>query len=293
MHPQSKQRNNYIGIALMAGYALSMVTCDATAKRLSINYDVITVVWYRYFFHTISLIFIACLHFLKFRETEYVENHPIQLLRGLTLVISTIFFFQSIALMPLAEALALLYVFPIVSVILCVIFLKEPFTRMQGAAVVAAFTGALLILQPTTDMSLRPGLLAICGGVFMGIYMFLTKTSSRSASPNMASLYTGVVGILLIPFFPNFELFKLDEDAMVMAGFMGLFAAIGHYLMFMSMRYSAATVVSPYAFSEVLFASLIGYIWFGDTLNFMSGIAIILLITSGIIFARLSNRTNQ
>jgi len=293
MIPQPIHKDNVIGITLMIGYALFMVSCDATAKKLSMGYDVVLVVWYRYFFHTISLVFIACLHFYKFRETEFVESHPFQLVRGLTLVISTLFFFQSIALMPLAEALALLYVFPIISVILSIVFLKESLSKMQGIAVIAAFVGALLILQPAADMSLRPGMFAILGGIFMGIYMFLTKTSSQRASPNMASLYTGVVGILLIPFFPNFELIKLDDAAMIMAGFMGLFAAIGHYLMFLSMRYAPASMVSPYAFSEVLFASLIGYIWFGDTLNAVSGIAIVLLITSGIIFARLPNRINQ
>lgn len=282
------RKDNYLGIALMIGYALSMVFCDAIAKNLSISYDVTVIVWYRYFFHTLSLTLIACFHYYKFREPEFVDSHPFQLIRGATLVISTLFFFNSIALMPLAEALALLYVFPLVSIVLSVVLLKEPFTRAQAVVVTSAFIGAVLILQPTVSISILPGLLAITGGIFMGIYMFLTKATSQKASPNMASLYTGVVGITFIPFFPDFQLMRLDDASMLFAAFMGLFAAIGHYLMFLSMRVASASLVSPYAYAEILFAAVIGYLWFGDTLNFVSGLAIILLISSGVVFARIS-----
>jgi len=273
----------------MICYAVFMVCCDTIAKTLSGNHEVVTIVWYRYFFHTVSLVIIACFHFYRFRETEYVESHPFQLLRGATLVISTLFFFHSIALMPLAQALALLYVFPIVSVFLSVLILKESFTAIQALVVATAFIGALLMLQPSNDIPVQPGLFALMGGVFMGIYMFLTKASSRRSSPNMASLYTGLVGIIFIPFFPGFELVRLEGEALLMAGLMGLFAALGHYSMFLSMRFAPSSLVSPYAFSEILFAATIGYFWFGDSLNLLSGLSILLLITSGIVFARLSN----
>ena len=275
----------------MICYALFMVCCDSIAKTLSSTQEVVNIVWYRYFFHTVSLVIIACFHFYKFREIEYVESHPFQLLRGATLVISTLFFFHSIALMPLAQALALLYIFPVVSVFLSVIFLKESFTATQGLVIATAFVGVLLILQPSNDIPVRPGLLALMGGVFMGIYMFFTKASSRKSSPNMSSLYTGLVGIIFIPFFPGFEMVRLEGQALLMAGMMGLFAAMGHYAMFLSMRFAPSSLVSPYAFSEILFAGAIGYFLFGDTLNLISGIAILLLITSGIVFARISNAT--
>jgi len=270
----------------MVSYALFMVFCDASAKKLSADHEVAVIVWYRYFFHTISLILIACFHYYKFHEKEFVDNHPFQLLRGITLVVSTLFFFHSIARMPLAEALALLYIFPLVTVILSVWFLKESFTKMQAVIVITAFIGVVLILQPRSSISLQPAIFALMAGVFMGIYMSLTKVSAKKASPNMASLYTGVVGIILIPFFPGFEFTQLTGPHLYLAAFMGLCAAVGHYSMYLSMRFAPASAVSPYAFSEIIFASAIGYMLFGDLLNLTSLIAILLLITSGIIYAK-------
>ena len=273
----------------MVGYALFMVFCDASAKTLSESHQVALIVWYRYFFHTISLTLIACFHYFQFKETEFVDNHPFQLLRGVTLVVSTLFFFHSIARMPLAEALALLYIFPLVTVLLSVSIMKEPFTKFQAFVVITAFIGVLLILQPGSSISPEPALFALLAGVFMGIYMSLTKASSKKASPNMASLYTGIVGIIIIPFFPGFEFKSFEGSDLYLAAFMGLCAAIGHYLMYISMRFAPASIVSPYAFSEILFAAIVGYFLFGDVLNLTSAVAILLLITSGIVYAKVSN----
>ena len=281
--------SHYIGILLMMGYAGSMVLCDATAKFLSQNHPVSLVVWYRYFFHTISLVFIASFHYLQFRETEYVESHPFQILRGVVLVASTLFFFNSIALMPLAEALALLYIFPVITVLLSILILREPFRFFHGVLVAMAFVGVLLIIQPDADVKLKPGLFALISGVLMGVYMFMTKATSLKASPNLASLYTGMTGLIFIPFFPGFELASLENHDLVLAAIMGFFAAMGHYLMFLSLRIAAASRVSPYAYAEVLFASLVGYLWFGDVLDPLSLIALALLAGTGIAFARMKD----
>lgn len=279
--------NNYIGILLMMGYAAFMVLCDATAKHLSQDHPVSLIVWYRYFFHTVSLVFIASFHYLRFRETEFVESHPFQILRGLVLVVSTLFFFNSIALMPLAEALALLYIFPVVTVLLSVFILREPFRFAHGILVAMAFIGVLLIIQPHAEVKLKPGLFALVSGLLMGLYMFMTKTTSLKASPNLASLYTGMTGLLFIPFFPGFQLASLESGDLIQAAVMGFSAAMGHYLMFLSMRTAPASRVSPYAYSEVLFASLVGYLWFADTLNPMSWLALALLAGSGVAYARM------
>lgn len=282
-------RSHYIGILLMMGYAGSMVLCDSTAKYLSQDHPVSLVVWYRYFFHTVSLVFIASFHYLRFRETEFVESHPFQIVRGVVLVASTLFFFNSIALMPLAEALALLYIFPVVTVLLSILILREPFRYVHGVLLIMAFIGVLLIIQPDAEVKLKPGLFALISGVLMGIYMFMTKTTSLKASPNLASLYTGMTGLIFIPFFPGFQLASLEAHYLILAAIMGFFAAMGHYLMFLSLRISAASRVSPYAYSEVLFASIVGYLWFGDTLNLLSWIALVLLAGTGIAYARMRN----
>jgi drug/metabolite transporter (DMT)-like permease len=283
-------RNTFLGIFLMLAYAVAMVLSDSIAKHLSSFNNIIVIVWYRYLFHTISLGLFAGSQVILFKQKEVVGNHRIQLFRGLLLALSTSAFFIGIAAMPLAEAIALLYIFPIVSVILSAIFLKERVSTLQKLLILVGFIGVNLVLNISGIIDLTPGLFALAGGVFMGIYMFLTKYMSADATPLVSSLYSGVVGIVFVPFLPGFEFILFDKIDFLLGALMGIFAAIGHFLLFLSMRKASSTVVSPFAFFEVVFAAIIGALWFNDTLSFSTGIGILLLMATGVIFAMHSQR---
>lgn len=296
----------YIGIALMIAYAIFMAFCDAIAKELSSLHMVVAIVWYRYVFHTITLAILTALHYIKVGKPEVIGSHIAQILRGLTLVLSTLVFFNSIAIMPLAEALALLYIFPVISVVLSLVFLKEKLTAKQASMIALGVIGVIFILSPSvlihvtsetveisSEMSLHipSEVYALASGVLMGIYMFLTKTISSDSTPLISSLYAGVIGILCIPVFPGFEFLIFEPKSFVLGALMGAFAGFGHFSMFRSMSYAPASVVSPFAFSEIIFASIIGYFWFLDTLTLTKLVGIALLITSGIVFAVHSKNT--
>ena len=278
------------GIVLMLGFALCMAISDSMAKQLSSSEQVTTIVWYRYVFHTITLAILATLYYLKTRECERFGSHTTQIIRGLVLVLSTFVFFKSIAIMPLADAMALLYIFPIVAVILSIIFLKERLSKLQIFLTLAGFAGVMLVLGPSTDMYLKAGMYAIIAGVLLGIYMFLTKAMTKGATPFASSIYTGIIGIIVIPFLPGFELALFQSTNLILGCLMGAFAATGHFLMFISMRSAAASVVSPFAFSEIIFASVASYFWFNDALTQTSLAGIALIIISGTMLAIYSNR---
>ena len=282
-----------VAILLMVGYALFMVICDSIAKELSSMYQVIAIVWYRYFFHAISFSIMSFSKYLITGEPEKIGRHSTQLLRGCILVFSTVLFFESIALMPLAEAMALLYVFPVVAVILSVIFLKERLSLSQMALILSAFVGVVLVLNPGVSTDLRSGLFAICAGILMGVFLFMTKVMSKDSTPCISSVYTGLIGIVLIPVFPQFEWVIFDFNSLVLGAMMGTAAAIGHFLMFLSMRYAPASVVSPFAFSEILFATAAGYLWFKDSLSGPTIFGICLLIITGVTFVMNANTTSD
>ena len=269
----------------MLAYAVAMVISDSIAKQLSSLNNIIVIVWYRYVFHTVSLALLTGSHTFISKNKNVVGNHRIQLFRGLFLALSTSAFFISIASMPLAEAMALLYIFPIVSVILSAVLLKESVSKFQILFILTAFIGVNLILNTSGAIHLVPGLFGLAGGVFMGIYMFLTKYMSADATPLISSLYSGVVGIVFVPFLPGFEFILFDNQSFLLGVMMGVFAATGHFCMFLSMKYAAATVVSPFAFFEVVFAAIIGSLWFGDMLTVTTGAGIALLVITGVAFA--------
>ena len=283
---ETKSNSNNLGILLMLAYAVMMVFSDSIAKELSATQNIITIVWYRYVFHTLGLVLvIGVSRSSASNQQEIIGSHYIQLTRGILLSLSSCAFFICIASLPLAMSLALLYIFPIISVILSSIFFNDKLTWYQWLLIALGFAGVVLVLQPSMEINFESALYGIGAGILVGIYMFLTKHQSNKSTPVISSIYSGAIGILVIPLFPGFELVLFQYPYMVLGAIMGVLAAIGHYCMFRALHYARASIVSPFAFSEVLFAGFIGVLWFNDQLNLVTMFGISLIVISGIVFA--------
>ncbi len=279
--------NKVIGISLVIGYACLMAMSDGIAKQLSTTNSVLVVVWYRYVFHLFTTLCIASWHFYKVRDNHPVGNHKLQISRGLALVFSSIFFFHSIAQMPLAEAMAVLYVFPIIAVILSVIFLKESVSLIDALFILLGFAGIILILYPSFQGNVSLAASAVIAGVLMGIYVFLTKLMSADTSPIFSSLYSGAIGAAIIPLLPDFnsnDVHLVGHD-LWLGVIMGSFAALAHFGIFVAMKHAKASTLSPLTYTEIIFAAFIGLWWFGDHLTMISVLGIVLVIITGIVLS--------
>ena len=96
---------------------------DGIAKYLSSSLPVLQIVWARYFF-TCVLVFPFLVSFYK-KHSFQSENHILQIFRGSFLVVATVCFFYSISIIPLANALALAFVYPLFVTLLSPFLLNE------------------------------------------------------------------------------------------------------------------------------------------------------------------------
>src|SRR5690606_35003695 len=100
------------GILLLVGAMMLVPMMDGLAKALSATYSVEQIVWARYFFHFAFLLPIVL---WRFGRGALLPKRPVaQVLRGGLLLGSTILFFAAIADMPLADTLALVFVYPFI-----------------------------------------------------------------------------------------------------------------------------------------------------------------------------------
>ena len=89
---------------------------DGIAKYLSLNLHVLQIVWARYFFSSIIVIPIILTIYKK--DFLRSENYLLQIIRGSFLVAATLGFFYAISILPLADTLALAFVYPLFVTIL-------------------------------------------------------------------------------------------------------------------------------------------------------------------------------
>ncbi|MGO1117214.1 DMT family transporter [Rhodovibrionaceae bacterium A322] len=269
-----------VGILLLITAMCVVPLMDGVAKHLSQSYPVMEVVWARYFFH---FLFMLPVVFWRYgRRALYLDNPWSQVLRGAFLLASTILFFAAIASMPLADALALVFISPLVVTALSPFLLKEQVGVRRWAAVGVGFVGALIITRPGLGVMSFASLMAMGAGVCYAFYMLATRRLAGSAPPMVTLTYTAALGAvaltLALPFF--WQTPALADLPFFVA--LGLIAAVGHYLVIKACDYAAASVLAPYTYSEIVMTTLIGYVVFGDFPDSMTWLGVAVIIASGV-----------
>ena len=284
MTAQEKQNNIQgsvvTGILLMLISMTIIPIMDGIAKVLSADYSIIEVVWARYFFH---LLYLLPVIIFKYGPSALLPRHMgLQIIRGGLLLSSTIFFFAAIAEMPLADCLALVFVYPIIVTALSSILLGEKVGIRRWGAVTVGFFGALIIIRPGFN-DIDPGTIyAISAGVIYALYVIATRKLSGSAQPLVTLTFTALLGAVIMSALVPFEwVTPINTDWFLMAA-MGACAALGHFLLIKAIDHAPASILAPFGYSEIIMATIIGFVVFGDFPDITTWLGVGVIISSGI-----------
>ncbi len=253
---------------------------DGIAKYLSSTIPVMQVVWARYFFTCIIAIPIIIRLYKK--NFLYSENYLLQILRGSFLVGATISFFFAISFIPLAEALALAFVYPLFIILLSPFLLQESINFKQLLIVVIGFVGVLFIIKPGFIEFNVIFILPIGTGLFYSLYMIFTGKLASNDTPLKTLAFTGIVGLLSVSFFQPFIWVSPSSFEWLLMLAMGIVATGGHFLVILSFRYAQASKLAPFSYWEIITNVIIGYYFFGNIPDKWSWLGIVIIIGSGI-----------
>jgi len=184
--------------------------------------------------------------------------------------------------MPLADALALIFVSPLLVTALSPWVLGESVGPRRKLAVLVGFLGALLIIRPGVGAIQWPALLALGAGVVFGLYLLTTRRLAGSAPPLVTLTYSAAAGALIMSFVapvvwvvPSLT----DLAGMVM---LGAIAAGGHFLLIKSFDFAPASLLAPFTYSEIIMTTLLGFVFFGDFPDSWTWAGIAVIIGSGV-----------
>lgn len=261
--------------------AMSVVPfMDVIAKELSGHLPLMQIVWARYFFHFCLILPVVL---LRYGPRQLLPRRPLlQLLRGALLLASTILFFAAIARMPLADALALVFVSPLVVTALSPWLLGESVGLRRRIAVIVGFLGAMLIVRPGVDGLQWPALLALGAGCVFGLYILSTRRLAGSAPPLVTLTYTAAVGALVMSFIAPSDWVTPSLTDLGAMGLMGLIAATGHFLLIKAFDYAPASLLAPFTYSEIIMTTFLGLVVFGDFPGPWTWAGVAILIGSGL-----------
>ena len=282
--------NPALGILLMVAAMMVVPFMDVLAKLLSDRYGTTQLTWARFFFH---FSFLAPIVLYRYGAAALKPRQPIlQLIRGGFTLAATMLFFAAIAEMPIADALALLFVSPIIVTALSPFLLGEHVGIRRWSAVILGFMGALIILRPGFGVAQTSSYLAIGAGCSFAIYTLLTRKLAGSDPPLVTLTYTAVLGaasmsIAVIPVWVA----PPPIDLLMMAG-IGAIAAGGHFLLIKAFDHAPASLLAPYSYSEIVMATAVGWIFFSDFPDGWTWTGIAVIVASGIYISWRERRKN-
>lgn len=281
--PTSRDAGDHplLGIGFMAVGVSLVPMMDGVAKSLAGDYHVLQIVWARFAFHLLWLLpFLAWHGHLR----DLGPRHPgLQLLRGAFILAATLCYFSAIALMPIADALALLFISPMVVTVLSPLILRERVGIWRWSAVVAGFIGALIVVRPGFGVFQWSSVLALGAGCFHGCYLLTTRRLAGSTNPMITLFYTGLVGLAAMSLaMPALWVPPTRGDWGLMLA-MGAFAAGGHYLIIKAFDRASAPVVAPVAYAEIVAATAVGWFVFGDFPAPLTWLGIVVIVASGLV----------
>lgn len=263
----------------------------AIMKQLTGTLPTITIIWARYLVYLLIMLLFALPYYGRAILTP--PNMPLQLLRVGFMLVGTFCFITGVADLAFADAIAILYVYPFVIIVLSPFFLSERVSALAWACVAAGFIGVLIVMRPSFDVTGLPALFLLAAGTILGCQLVMARFLVRAKSPLITSTFTAlVITAVTSPFIPfNWPAFTAYELGLIAA--MGTVTAASQYLMLMAFSRAQAPILAPFSYAEIPAAAAIGMVAFGEFPDAIAWGGIALIVTSGVVVARLSGSTMQ
>ena len=295
----SSAANTQIARAMMIMVAAMLFApvMDAIAKSLATQSDVspATVTFGRFVVQTIFLSLFVAIAWSK-GAMQYVFSW-VNILRGMIMGLAAMLFFTAIKSMPLADAIAVFFVEPLIVMLMSSVFLGEKVGWRRVTAAVIGFGGAIIVIRPSYELFGAVSLLPLCTAFLFSIYLILTRISGSNQEPLVMQFYAGIGGVLLCgavlavgtPL--GSEDFGLSlpttSQAWSLLLGIGLFAVASHLLIVIAFTMAPASILAAFQYVEIVSATILGYVIFNDFPASVQWLGIMIIIGSGVyIFLR-------
>jgi drug/metabolite transporter (DMT)-like permease len=199
--------------------------------------------------------------------------------------------FTALKYLPLADAVAIVFVMPFFMLILGRYVLDEDVGPRRLIACTVGFLGTLMIVQPSFATVGWPALLPVFVAANFSVFMLVTRQIAKQTDPIGLQAVSGVMAVaLMLPVLWLGSDTGIDALAVIAptAGDWSLLLAIGllgtvaHLLMTWSLRYAPSTTLAPMQYLEIPFATALGFVVFGDLPNPLATVGITVTIGAGL-----------
>ena len=270
------------------GFAI--LSCgDAIIKSMAGAWPAIAVAALRF---SIGALGLAVLLWRSEGPRAFVPSHPwVQVGRGACVALASMCFFSAIYIMPLAQAMAIGFLAPILVQVFAGLFLGERVSaRVYGLSLVA-LAGVAIILRPNLALLGWAALLPLISAVFFSLLMVLNRVSSGQTSALSAQVFVAafaapilIIASLVAKFsgVPALDFGWPTWDTVLRCAMVAVTASTAHWLAYIGTAKAGAARVAPAIYVQMLVAVTLGWIAFGDVPDMWTIVGAGLIIVAGL-----------
>lgn len=216
-----------------------------------------------------------------------LPKDPLQWLRGVAISISAVGMFLAVWLMPLAEATTIAFTQPMITAVLAMLVLGERARLSTWAATLVAFAGVFLVLRPNFETAGWGVLFPLMGATGMAVTIIANRKVHGRASILAMQYYMSVTAMIFLIVattgghlsgLKNFAMHWPHWSVAARCVFIGLTATLAQWLIYMGTTKAGAGTVAPMTYGQLLMATALGALFFGDwpDVTALAGAAVII-----------------
>jgi drug/metabolite transporter (DMT)-like permease len=288
-HQAPFARANRAGILAMIGAMACFIVNDALVKYASQTMPSAQLILVRGIMASTLVLAVAKAMGATARIREIARGWV--LTRAIVDAVASMLYLVSLFHLPISSATAINMTSPLIITALAALMLGERVSPHAWLATAIGFVGVLLIIQPQSDGINGYAILCALATVLLSVRDLLTRRVHVGIPSILVTLSTTVAVTLLAGALALLEgwtpVGAFDLGLLAIAA---VFLAAAYFLIVSSTRNGDLSLIAPFRYSGLLFATIVGFVVWGDIPNALGWSGIVLLIGSGIYVLRASRR---
>ena len=280
MPPGPPRRDNvFRGIGLILLTTCFFTTSDVASKYLADHVPALQITWLRY------CAFLAIILAIAFRtgKARLRTKRPVlQVLRGLGVVASSILFVSSLKYLAIADATATSFVTPLFVTALSIPLLGETVGWRRWLATLVGLVGVLIVVRPGGAGFQLASLLPVVSALSWAFGLIMTRMMSTTENPITTLAYSAIVGFIVLTAMLPLQWQPLSGQTILIGMFIGIASTIGHWLLILAYRHADASLLAPFSYAQLLWASLFGYFLFAVLPDIWTLVGAVIIAGSGL-----------
>ncbi len=284
------QKNKAIVCIVCSAFCFALMNC---CVRLAGELPTIQKSFFRNF-----IAFIAAAIILlsgDFKTKPHLSDIPYLFVRSAAGTVGILCNFYAIDHMTsIADASMLNKMSPFFAIVFSLLILKEKPKLFQMLCVVAAFIGSLFIIKPSFDFSATlPAVTGLCGGIGAGLaYTFVRILSGRGVKGAwIVMIFSAFSCMVALPWIITDYHPMSIKQLLIMLG-AGLAATGGQFSITAAYSYAPAKEISVFDYSQIIFAAMLGYIFFSQIPDVFSILGYVIICGASVVMFIMGKREN-